>query len=62
MRLYGASQWLSGKESTRSAEDTGDMGSIPVGKSLWRSKMATHSSILAQKKSHRQRSLVAYSL
>jgi len=37
-----ASQWLSGEESTSSARDTGDIGSIPgLGRSP-EEEMATH--------------------
>ena len=51
-----------GSEVKESACNAGDLGSVPrLGRSLEK-EMATHSSILAWKNSHRQRSLVGYSL
>ena len=44
-----ASQWLSGEESTSSARDTGDIGSIPGLERSPEEEMATHWSVLAWK-------------
>ena len=44
--ILGLPQWLSDKESTCDAEDTGDLGSIP-GEDPLEEGMTTHSSILA---------------
>ena len=52
---------LSGAESVCSTGDIGDVGSIPGSEDPLEEEMATLSSILAGK-SHRQRSLVGYSL
>ena len=43
----GLPTWLSGKEFTYSAGDSGDMGSIPGQEDPLEKEMATHSSILA---------------
>ena len=43
----GFSGWLSGKESTCNAGETGDVGSIPESGRSLEEGMATHSSILA---------------
>ena len=44
---FGLPWWLSGKESTCSAGDAGDMGKIPGWEDPLEEGMATHSSILA---------------
>ena len=55
-------QWLSGKESTCNARDTGDEHSIPgSGKIPWRSKWQP-TPVFLPGKSHEQKSLTSYSL
>ena len=45
--MSGLPRWLSGKEPTCNAGDTGNSGSIPGWEDPLEKKMATHSSILA---------------
>ena len=56
----GLPQWLSGKESTCNAENTGDVGSFLGWEDPLEKGMATHSSILPGE-SHGQRNLAGFS-
>ena len=47
LNATGLPRWLSGKESSCNAGDTGDAGSIPELEDPVEEGMATHSSILA---------------
>ena len=56
----GLPRWLSGKEFTYNAGDSGDMDSIPGQEDPLEKEMATHSGILAGE-FHGQSCLVDYS-